>query len=93
VIGLPVATRDPNIQALSRLHRESRTGSTSATWALANKPMFDPNDLESAPLFMYKNGALLQPTTDYTVAGDIITLAVAPIAGDRLTAIYWFVAF
>jgi hypothetical protein len=93
MIALPYPTGDPDILALSRLHRESRTGSTSATWPLSNKPMYDVNDLESSPVFVYKNGALLQPLVDYTVAGDIITFAVAPIAGDRTTAVYWFVAF
>lgn len=92
MIALPMHTTDPNIRALSHLHRESRTGSTSATWQLSSKPMYDVNDLASAPIFLYKNGVLLEPTVDYTVAGDIITFAVAPIAGDRTTAIFYFVA-
>jgi hypothetical protein len=92
MIALPMPTADPNIRALSRLHRESRTGSTSATWQLSSKPMYDVNDLEASPVFIFKNGLLLQPTTDYSVAGDIVTFAVAPIAGDRTTAVFYFVA-
>lgn len=92
MIRLPAPTQDPNVQALSRLHRESRTGSVLAAWQLTNRPMIDPNNLESSPFFLYKNGLLLQPTTDYTVAGDVVTLAVAPVVGDRVTAIYWYVA-
>ncbi len=93
MIALPVPTTDSNVRTLSHQHRESRTGSVSATWQLSNRPIYDPNDLESAPLFLYKNGALLQPTVDYTVAADVITLIPAPVAGDRITAVYWFVAF
>lgn len=92
MISLPLATRDPNILALSRQHRESRTGSTSATWQLSSRPLFDPTDLESAPVLIWKNGALLQPVVDYTIAGDIVTFVVAPIAGDRVTAYFYFVA-
>ena len=92
MIRLPAATLDPNVLALTRQFRESRTGSTSTTWVLANKPMYDDADLEPSPLFVFKNGLLLQPTTDYTVAGQTITLASAPVSGDLVTAIYWFLA-
>jgi hypothetical protein len=85
VIPLPAKTADPNIRALARLERETRTGSASATWDLTN------NILEGYEL-VYKNGLLLQPVTDYTLSGKRITFVVAPIAGDRTTAIYYFPA-
>jgi hypothetical protein len=92
MIALPTPTGDPNIRALSRQHRESRTGSTSATWQLSSRPLFDPSDLESAPILIFLNGVLLQPTTDYAIAGDVVTFVVPPIAGDRTTAFFWYVA-
>jgi hypothetical protein len=80
---LPVGTLDPNVLALSRFVRETRTGSTSATWDLGNRI------IEGYEL-IFKNGLLLQPVTDYSVSGTRITFAVAPIAGDRTTAVYYF---
>lgn len=85
-LPLPVGTLDPNVLALSRFTRETRTGSTSATWDLTNKV------IEGYEL-IFKNGLLLQGGgTDYSVSGARITFAVAPIVGDRTTAVYWYPA-
>jgi hypothetical protein len=84
-LPLPYWTLDPNILALSRFVRETRTGSTSATWDLTNRV------IEGYEL-IFKNGLLLNPVTDYTVSDNRITFGVAPIAGDRTTAVYWFAA-
>ena len=92
MITLPGQTLDPNLQALSRQYRELRTGSTSTTWVLKNKPMVNAGGLSISPLFVFKNGLLLRPTTDYTVTGQTVTLASAPVVGDTLDVIYWFLA-
>lgn len=82
---LPVGETNLNVRALARWTRETRTGSTSATWDLANRPV---NGFE----MIYKNGILLQPGggADYTISGNRVTLGVAPIVGDRLTAVYYY---
>lgn len=92
MIRLPAPTQDPNLLALSRQFRESRTGSVAATWALANRPQVDTVNFEASPVCIFKNGALLQPTVDYSIDGQTVTFVVPPIVGDRVTAIYWFVA-
>jgi hypothetical protein len=85
-LPLPVGTLDPNVLALSRFTRESRTGSTSATWDLVNRI------LEGYEL-VFKNGILLQGGgVDYSVSGARITFVAAPIAGDRTTAVYYYPA-
>lgn len=84
-LPLPVGTLDPNVLALSRFTRETRTGSTSATWDLTNK-VIDGYEL------VFKNGLLLQSVTDYSVSGARITFVVAPIVGDRTTVMYYYPA-
>ena len=64
--------------------KETRIGSTSATWALSATP-YDDDHLQ-----LYKNGLLLTEgaTEDYTRSGTTVTLAEAPETADRVTAIY-----
>lgn len=82
---LPTAETDLNVRALARWTRETRTGSTSTTWDLTNRPV------EGFEL-LYKNGILLEPGggSDYTISGNRVTLGVAPLVGDRLTAVYHY---
>ena len=39
-------------------------------------------------LMLYLNGILQKPTGQYTLAGTVITMAAAPLAGDWLQAVY-----
>lgn len=82
MIPLPKATDDPNVRALARLQRDNATGIAAATWTLTGTPV-------EALLMIWKNGLLLTPTTDYTVAGAVVTFGVPLIVGDKVTALYW----
>jgi hypothetical protein len=85
MLPLPLGTTDPNIQQLARRTRETRTGSTSAAWALTNRPIEGQEQV-------FKNGLLLEPGTDYTIAGTVLTFASAPSGSDVTTAIYYYPA-
>lgn len=61
--------------------RERRTGSTSTTWTLADAP-------DTGLELVWKNGTLLDPSVDYAIAGDTITLGAAPVGADVLIAWY-----
>lgn len=63
------------------IHRERRTGSTSATWVLSATP-------DAGTEQVVKNGVVLDPSVDYSIATATITLASAPGAGDVLLAWY-----
>ena len=82
-IPLPVKTEDQNLRALSRHTRETRTGSVAPEWDVTDV-------IIEGQEMVFKNGLLLEPSTDYTVSKRRLTLAVAPIAADRLTIVYWY---
>lgn len=64
--------------------KESRTGSTSATWQLAATPFDDDH------LLVYLNGQLLIETADYTRSTDTITFLNTPINTlDVVAAVYF----
>lgn len=85
---LPAPTADKNIDALGRLWRQDITGETGTTLALYNAPV-------TGTEMVYKNGALLWPSTasttyDYTIAGKSLSLTVAAISSDRFTILAHF---
>lgn len=95
MIPLAVATADPNIRALARLEREDSTGNVGAVLTLTQNPV----DAASPPgtsayVWVVKNGLLLHNIAgaDYTVVGNVLTFAVALIAGDKVTVWYYAVA-
>jgi hypothetical protein len=71
---------------------ERQTGLTGTSITLAKTPILSQDDVLPTPFELYKNGLLLDPTAgaDYSIAGNVITLAVAAISGDKLEAIYWY---
>lgn len=80
----PSQPLDPNLQALGRLQRETRTGATGTTWDLTDNPV------EGFEL-VFKNGLLLNPDgADYTLSGKRIIFAVSLTGSDRTTAVYYF---
>lgn len=63
--------------------KETRTGSTSATWALSATPFDDSH------LLVHLNGMLLTVTTDYTRSGATITFVLPILLVDVVTAVYF----
>lgn len=84
MIPLPTAESNRNLLALARLEREDFTGIASAQLSLSQNPV-------EVYTFVYKNGLLLHNIAgaDYTIAGLVITFAVALIAGDKVTVVYY----
>ena len=85
---LPVPTADRNVQALGRLWRQDVTGQAGATLTLSNAPV-------TGTEMVYKNGALLWPSTasttyDYTITGNSLTLETDAVADDRFTILAHF---
>jgi hypothetical protein len=69
---------------------ERQTGLATSTINLARTPILNQDDALPTPFELFKNGLLLDPTTDYTIAGSVITLNVAAISTDKFEAIYWY---
>lgn len=65
----------PNERALAQMERVRLTGQTGTSVALG---LTMRAGLEQ----VFKNGALLDPSADYTIAGATLTLTVAAVAGD-----------
>lgn len=80
MIQLPAEPESENVRQLAMWTSERQTGVTIATLTLANTPVqtTDGTQLER----VHKNGTRLDPGTQYTIEGKVITLAVAAIAGD-----------
>lgn len=74
-INLPQAEPNPNVRFLSQYHRQVTTGITGTALTL------EEAYIDGAELVV-KNGSVLTPTTDYTMAGTTLTLGVAAISGD-----------
>lgn len=86
--NLPVPTADQNMQAVGRLWRQDVTGVTGSTITLDNRPV---TGVEA----VFKNGALLWPSTDtvtydYTIMGNALALTVAATSGDKFTILAHF---
>ncbi len=75
--------REPGVDALMRFGSERQTGIVGTALTLANVPVVPTLDL-------FKNGMLLDPVTDYTLAGKAVTLGSAAIAADVFQARYHF---
>jgi hypothetical protein len=89
---LPVREDSLNLRALARVEREDFTGVVGATVTLAQNPVeaaAPPGT--SVYVDVYKNGALMHniASADYTVAGKVVTFAVALVVGDKITIFYW----
>jgi hypothetical protein len=71
---------------------ERQTGLTTTTITLAKTPLLSQDDVLPTPFSLHKNGLLLDPSAgaDYSIAGNVITLAVAAISGDKFEAEYWY---
>jgi hypothetical protein len=74
---------DANIRTLFRVCRDVITGATTDELETSN-PVVEGMEL------LFKNGTLLEPTTEYSVAGTTITLDVAAIAGDVFVILYHY---
>lgn len=84
MIPLPRSETSLNIRALARLEQDSFTGVAGATVQLTQDPVENY-------LWVWKNGLLLHniASADWTIAGSVITFAVALVGGDKVTAIYY----
>jgi hypothetical protein len=80
MIALPEQPRSENERQLAMQTRDRFTGLTTATITLTNTPVKTTGGIGLERVF--KNGVLLDPSVAYTIAGNVITLAVAAIAGD-----------
>jgi hypothetical protein len=79
----PYGTRDPAIIALSRFGRDRQTGLTTTALTLPNAPV-------DGTLQLFKNGTLLDESVAFTVAGAVVTLGVAAIAGDVFHSFFYY---
>lgn len=84
MIPLPFKEESANIRALARLEQDTFTGVVGATVTLSQNPVENY-------LWIWKNGLLLTNIggADWTVAGEVVTFAVALVAGDKVLAFYW----
>ena len=84
MIPLPIATTDQNLRALARLEYDTFTGITGSTVTLTQNPV-------ETYLFIFKNGLLLHNVggADWSIAGTTLTLAVALVGTDKVTALYY----
>ena len=84
MIPLPQAETDANTRALARLEVESFTGVVGTAITLFQNPV-------ESYTFVWKNGLLLHNLAgaDFVIAGLTITFAVALIAGDKVTVLYY----
>lgn len=74
----------PDTPANAPVLNETPTGAINGinvTYTLAHIPT-------SAGILLFQNGLLKAPTTNYTLAGNTITMVVAPVALDVLLASY-----
>lgn len=74
-----------NLQGQSSYRRETPSGTingTNAEFTLANTPI-------AATVQVYLNGLLQEATDDYTLSGTTVTFVSAPLAGDKIRAIYY----
>ena len=72
----------PNIRALAQWRQERLTGLVGVTVTLQQNV-----DAASGILLVWKNGALLDPST-IALAGNVLTLGSALIAGDIIVVLY-----
>lgn len=86
MIHLPTAPESPNVQVLAQQYRERFTGLATATITLAYEPIRTVNDVGLE--LLTKNGAVLDPSSAYTISGKTITLSVAAIVGDVFLVFY-----
>lgn len=73
-----------NLGIGTQVLNEAPTGAVdgvNVAFDLANTPT-------AAGIALFLNGLLQTPTTDYTLAGDTITMLAAPLVGDVLLALY-----
>lgn len=80
MITLPSQPESENIRQLAMQFSDRQTGVVGVTLTLLYAPVqaMDGTQLER----VHKNGVRLDPATAYTIQGNVITLAVASIAGD-----------
>jgi hypothetical protein len=57
---------------------------------LVHVPLLTPDEVIPVPFDVFKNGLLMDPTTDFTLAGSTITLSVAANGTDVYQVIYVF---
>lgn len=63
--------------------REKITGVTGTTFNLATTP------LSGVMVMLFRNGVLQDDTDDYTIVGTLVTMNIALISSDKITAIYY----
>jgi hypothetical protein len=63
--------------------REKITGVTGTTFNLATTP------IAGVMVMLFRNGVLQDDTDDYTLVGTLVTMNIALISSDKITAIYY----
>ncbi|HYL22503.1 MAG TPA: hypothetical protein VEU74_12130 [Gemmatimonadales bacterium] len=92
MLPLPLPETGQNVRALARVEREDFTGIAASTITLTQNPI----EAAAAPgtsqyIRVFKNGLYLHnlASADFTVAGKVLTFAVALIAGDKVSVEYY----
>ena len=91
MLQMPSVPADANERALAQVYRERFTGLTGTVVTLLNTPARTADDVGLERV--YKNGTLLDPAGGaggYSIAGKVITLGTALIAGDVVIVHYWY---
>lgn len=88
MIQLPQQPESANVRVLAQRYRERLTGIAGVTLTLQQEPArtADGVGLE----LLVKNGVVLDPSAAYSIAGRVITLAVAAIVGDVFQVHYFY---
>lgn len=80
---LVTTTPDINMKALGAVKIERQTGIVGTSLKLANPPV-------SGAVLAFKNGALMDPVSAYSIAALVVTLGSAAISSDVFVFFYWY---
>lgn len=83
MLPLPSMPPTPNERTLASKFVDRITNVATSTFALSQHPIAGYEQV-------YKNGALLDPSTQYTLVGNTVTLAIPLVTTDIVLAHYHY---